>query len=184
MSLLSNVENTTDLSAPLCSASHQWFALRTRSNFEKIAACSLRYKGYEPYLPFYSERRRWSDRSVKIESPLFPGFLFCRFDIEQRLPILTTPGIVSVVGVGRQPIPVEEHEIASIEALVKSGLTLQRCPYMQEGQRVYIERGPLSGLQGTFVQTKGHECRIIVSVTMLQRSVSAEIDREWVTTVN
>src|SRR5712691_418957 len=94
-----------------------WYGLRTKSRFEKAAAASLAYKGYEPYLPCYRRRRRWSDRVTEIEAPLFPGYIFCRFDPSRRLPILTTPGIVGVVGCGRAPAPIPDDEIAAIETV-------------------------------------------------------------------
>jgi len=156
-----------------------WYGLRTKSRFEKAAAASLAYKGYEPYLPCYRRRRRWSDRVTEIEAPLFPGYIFCRFDPSRRLPILTTPGVVGVVGCGRAPAPIPDDEIAAIETVLKSGLVSGPCSYLPAGQRIRIEEGALAGLEGVVVKSRKPVWRLIVSVTLLQRSVGVEIDREW-----
>src|SRR6476620_10356495 len=122
-----------------------WYGLRTKSRFEKVAAASLEYKGYKSYLPCYRSRRRWSDRVTEIESPLFPGYVFCRFDRSNRLPILTVPGVVSVIGVGKEPMPIPDHEIEAIETVLRSGLHSQPWPYLPDGQRIRIEKGALTG---------------------------------------
>src|SRR5438309_1885473 len=85
-----------------------WFAIHIRGRYEKSTAAILHDKGYEWFLPLYKCRRRWSDRSKELELPLFPGYLFCRFDLNDRLPILTTPGVLQIVGIGKTPIPVDE----------------------------------------------------------------------------
>jgi transcription antitermination factor NusG len=170
-------------SAPVA-ATHPWYGLRIRSKFEKVAAASLAYKGYEQYLPCYRHRQSWSDRTADIESPLFPGYVFCRFDVQKRLPILTTPGVVAVIGIGKQPLAIPDAEINAIETILKSGLRAWPWPYLREGQRVYIHKGPLRGVEGVFIKKKRDEWRIGVSVRLLQRSMCVEIDREWVQATN
>ncbi len=127
-------------------AERSWFALRVRSRHERIVASALCDKGNEVFLPLYRCERRWSDRIKELELPLFPGYLFCRFDILNRLPILVTPGILHIVGIGR------------------------------------IEGGPLAGVEGILV-VKKTPLRLVVSVTLLQRSVAVEIDHGWVTQI-
>jgi transcription antitermination factor NusG len=158
---------------------HSWYAIRVRSKFERIVATALSGKGYEEYLPLYHARRTWSDRSKNLELPLFPGYLFCRFDVQARLPILITPGVVSIVGIGRVPIAISDHEVESIQTMVQSGLLLQPWPQLTVGSRVVIEQGPLKGLEGVTLDIK-KKFHLFVSVPLLQRSVSVEIDREWV----
>ncbi len=121
-------------------ATHSWYGLRTKSRFEKAAAASLAYKGYQYYLPTYRSRRRWSDRMTEVQAPLFPGYVFCRFDVSQRLPILVIPGIVSVVGIGREPASIPDEEIAAIETVLRSGLNAEPWPYLPEGQRVRVDK--------------------------------------------
>ena len=114
-----------------------------------------------------------------ITLPLFPSYVFCRFDIHARLPILVTPGVNFIVGVGKAPIPVEPEEMAGIHQVMQSGLAAQPWPYLKAGEMVEVQTGPLEGLKGMIVRTKGCD-RLIVMVTLLMRSVSVEIDRRWV----
>ena len=155
-----------------------WYALQIRSKLGSLASATLCGKGYEAYLPLYRCGRRWSDRVKQLDLPLFPGYLFCRFDVLDRLPILTTPGVISVVGAGKTPIPVDEEEIEAVRAILRSGLAARPWPFLQVGSKVYIERGPLTGLEGIIANTD-KVYRLIVSVNLLQRSVAVEIDREW-----
>jgi len=157
----------------------RWYAIRVQSKFENLASATLRGKGYEEFLPLYSCRRRWSDRVKILDLPLFPGYLFCRFDVQDRLlPILTTPGVVSILGVGKTPVPVEDGEIEAIKTVLRSGLGAQPWPFLGVGSRVYVEGGPLAGVEGVITNTD-KIYRLVVSVSLLQRSVAVEIDRGW-----
>jgi transcription antitermination factor NusG len=158
---------------------HSWYAVRVRSKFERVVSTALSGKGYDEYLPLYRSRRKWSDRSKDLDLPLFPGYLFCRLDVQIRLPILTTPGVISIVGIGKVPVAIPDREIDAVQALVRSGLHLQPWPQLVVGSRVVIEQGPLKGLEGVAMDVK-KKYRLFVSVPLLQRSVSVEIDREWV----
>lgn len=156
-----------------------WYAIRVQSKFESVASTTLRGKGYEEFLPLYRARRRWSDRTKEIELPLFPGYLFCRFDVRDRLlPIFTTPGVMSIVGAGKTPIPIEEDEIEAVRAVLRLGLAAQPWPYLAVGSRVYIDRGPLAGVEGIVTSTD-RVYRLVLSVSLLERSIAVEIDREW-----
>src|SRR5579863_4298574 len=141
---------------------YSWFALQTKSRYEQFAAAHLRGKGYEPFLPIYSCRRRWSDRIKKVELPLFPGYLFCRFDLQNRLPILVTPGVIQVIGNGKNPIPIDDAEIAAIQAVVQSELPREPWPFLQVGQRVSVGWGPLRGSEGILLSVKGNH-RLVLS---------------------
>lgn len=152
-----------------------WFALHVRTRHEAVVAAHLQGMGYEDFLPLYKTRTRWSDRTVETETPLFPGYLFCRFDPQNRLPVLKTPGVIQIVGYSRQPIPVEETEIEAIQGLVTSGIPSQPWPYLEVGEKVRIESGPLRGCEGILVEFKGTH-RLILSVALLQRSVAVEIE--------
>jgi transcription antitermination factor NusG len=158
---------------------YPWYALRVRSQYEHTVATHLQGRGYESLLPLYKCRRRWSDRFKEIELPLFPGYVFCRFNPLNRLPILSVPGVVHVVGVGRTPLPIDESEIAAIQAAIKSGLPSQPWPFLQVGHRVKIEYGPLCGVEGILLGFRGHQ-RLVLSVTLLQRSVAVQVDGSWV----
>ncbi len=159
-----------------------WYALQVRPRYEKVIASTLLGKGYEGFLPLYVHRSRWSDRIKEVHLPLFPGYLFCRFDINRRLPILVTPGVIHVVGIGQTPYPVAEDEISALKAIVLSGLQAEPRSYLNIGERVRIEIGPLAGVEGILTSLKGSS-RLIVSVSLLQRSVSVEISESWVVPV-
>lgn len=159
-----------------------WFALQVRARYEQGVADHLDGKGYELFLPLYKCRKRWSDRVKEVEAPLFPGYLFCRLNPQDRLPILKTPGVIQVVGSNRTPTAVDEHEIQAIQAMVASGIPNQPWPFLATGDRVRIESGPLSGLEGILVEFKGNH-RLVLSVTLLQRSVAVEIDSAFVTSL-
>jgi transcription antitermination factor NusG len=160
--------------------SFPWFAIQVRTRHEFGVADYLGGKGFEQFLPAYTCRRRWSDRIKEVRSPLFPGYLFCRFDPQDRLPILKTPGVLQIVGNGRSPIPVDEAEVFALQTLVGSGLPNQPWPFLQAGDTVRIQAGPLRGVEGLLVAFKGNY-RLVLSVSLLQRSVAVEIDSAFVT---
>ena len=157
----------------------KWYALQVRPRFEKIVAVHLEHKGFEDYLPLYRSRRKWSDRVKEIDLPLFPGYIFCKFDVLRRLPILMVPGVMSIVGLGRSPLAVSDDEIVAVQNVVRSGLTYEPSGFITAGQLARVERGPLRGLVGIVVETKKN-CRLVISVNLLQRSVSVEIDADSV----
>lgn len=166
---------TVDYLSSPCS----WFALRVRSNFEKTTGVHLQERGYQQFAPSYKSERRWSDRKKEIDQYLFPGYIFCRFDPGDRRAILTAPGVVDLVGFGRTPEPIPDDEIDRVRRMVESGLLVTPYPFLNVGQSVVIERGPLIGLEGILVEMKGKH-RLVVSINLLQRSVSAEVDRQSV----
>lgn len=157
----------------------RWYAIRVKNRRENVVAEHLRARGFETFLPLYRVRRRWSDRFKDIELPLFPSYVFCQFDPLNRLPVVSVPGIVHVVGTGRTPIAIDNTEIAAIQAVVDSELPRQPWPFLEIGQPVRIERGPLLGLEGILLDFRGHQ-RLVLSVTLLQRSVAVQIEGSWV----
>jgi transcription antitermination factor NusG len=116
---------------------------------------------------------------VVTDTPLFQGYVFCRFDPLNRLPILTTTGVISIVGCGNEPASIDEQEIEAITAILRSGLVTEPCPFLREGQKVRVRRGALAGVEGILTKKKS-DFRLVISVTMLQRSIAVEIDREWI----
>jgi len=154
----------------------KWFALQVRTRWECSTESLLVGKGLETFLPKYTNRVRRNGRLKDIQSPLFPGYVFCRFDPQDRLPILVTPGVISVVSRGRLPIPLEDSELAAVRTIVQSNLPVQPWPYLEIGERVQIQGEALSGLEGILISFRGKH-RIVVSVSLLRRSVSLEVDR-------
>jgi transcription antitermination factor NusG len=155
-----------------------WFALQVKSRHEKAVSLSLRSKGYVEFLPLY--HRRCAGCSRDVELPLFPNYVFCRFDPHQRLPILVTPGVFSIVGTKKGPLPIDDLELSTIQAAVESGLHTEPFPFINVGDYVCIEVGPLRGKRG-IVQRAKNQDRLIVSIVLLQRSISIEMDSSWVT---
>lgn len=156
-----------------------WFAVSVRSNYEKIVAASLRAKGYAEFLPLYRSRSRRRKSAQRSELPLFPGYVFSAFDVNNRLPILTIPGVVRIVGIGHNPTPMSREELLAIHRFVASGGAVEPWPFLKTGDFVLVEQGSLSGLEGVLIQIK-NTYRLVVSLGLLQRSVAVEIDRDFV----
>src|SRR5260370_26888231 len=151
-----------------------WFVVRVKSNLEKSVATSFLNKGLDVFLPAYKSRRRWSDRYKTVDCPLFPGYVFCRVDLNHRLSVMTTPGFLYIVSAGQTPTAVDEVEIARLQAVVRSGLPSQPCR-ARLGQTGLLNSGPLTGLEGILFRV-GQEHRAYVGVTLLRRGGLAEGD--------
>src|SRR5436190_7908574 len=160
-----------------------WFAVQVKSTHEKRVTSLLQYQTYEFFLPHYTSRSRWSDRIKRVELPLFPGYVFTRFTAVDRIPILKTPSVISIVGIGAIPTHIDESEIAAIQRAVASGFGLSPHPFLQVGQRVRINGGSLCGLEGLIADVRKRD-HLILSVTLLQRSVAVEIDSAWATPIH
>ena len=157
----------------------QWYAIKVRSQHEDVVARHLRVRGLESFLPLYRQQHRWSDRFKEIDLPLFPGYVFCQFDPKNRLPVLTVPGVVHIVGAGKNPVPIDETEMDAVRAAVKSGVPRQPWPFLEIGQRVRIEYGPLCGIEGILLGFRGNR-RLVLSISLLQRSVAVQINEDWI----
>ena len=129
-------------------------------------------------MPVYKSSRRWSDRVKALELPLFPGYVFCRLNPQHRLPILTIPGALYFAGNGKVPVPIDDAEIAAIQTAVHSGLPTEPYAFLEVGQRVRLEVGPLTGMEGILVEASDRQ-RLVVSVTLLKRSVAVTVERHW-----
>ncbi len=152
-----------------------WYVLHVRPRAELAVARQLAEKGYEQFVPLYRSRRRWADRVKDLDLPLFPSYVFCRVTSQSAGRIVTTPGVVRIVGAGNVPVPVDEDEVRALQRVSTRREGLEPWPYVHVGQRVELRAGPLRGLQGVLVQASGGD-RLIVSVSLLQRSVSVRID--------
>ncbi len=158
----------------------RWYALHIRQRYEKVASSVLRSKGYREFLPLYRTRRQWSDRIAEVELPLFPGYLFCQMNLsDRRIPVVTTPGVLEIVGAAGAPIPVDDREIAAVRRIVDSGFAAEPWPFLPAGSPLRIQHGSLAGVEGILVEARKRH-RLVVSITLLQRSVAVEIDSAWV----
>ena len=166
-----------EMNVPLRMETLQWFALVVKHQHERGVEQALRCSGIETCLPLYGERRRWSDRVKQQEAPLFPGYVFGRFDYRQRVVVLRAPGVARVVGFGGQPAPLEDSEIDDIRRALSSRLPLRPWPYLKPGDRVRLERGPLRGMEGRLLREKSG-LRFIIGVELLQRSLAVEVESD------
>ena len=156
----------------------EWLAIRVKSNFEKCVSVSIRGKSIEEFLPTYVRGRNERTQS-EIRGPLFPGYLFCRPDYQERLKVLKIPGVLGFVGSGKQAIPVLEEEICAIQKMLESCLPVWPCPFLRVGERIRLKEGPLCGLEGCVLSIKD-SWQIVVSLTLLQRSVAVPVDPSWI----
>ena len=152
-----------------------WFAIHTRSRHEKAVHGELCRHGVEAFLPTVARWSRWKDRRKRIEWPLFPGYCFARFDTASLLSILKCSGVVAVVSNEGQPAPISAGEIEGIRRLVSSHLEYDSCPLIKEGTLVEVIAGPLRDVVGRLVR-KGTHARLVLSVDLIGRAVSVEVD--------
>ena len=157
----------------------RWYAVQTKPKHEKTVSLMLHGKCYDHFLPLYQSWHRSAGRMRSVLLPLFPGYVFSRFDALRRLPILMTPGIFSIVSAGHGPEPIPDNEIADIRATCSSGLQVKPWPYLEKGDRVRVEFGPLQGVEGIFVFEKS-SARLVISIDILKRSVAVEVNRDWI----
>ena len=148
-----------------------------RPKHEKTVATNLLKLGFDEYVPLQRVRRLWSDRVKVLDAPLFPGYVFCRFAYADRLRVLNSPGVESIVGFGKTEVPVDDSEIDAVRTLVATGKQLAHLPFLRIGQDVLIERGPLAGIRGVVLRDES-AWRVVVSVEALDRSIAVEVDRE------
>lgn len=157
-----------------------WFAVRVRVKHEKTVAGSLSAKNYEVFLPVHTSRLIRSGRAEDVQTPLFSGYVFCQIDFSDRSrPIVTTPGVLGIVGFGGVPAPVSDHEIESLRTVITSGLDVEPWPRLVPGTIVRLCRGPLASVRGTLIDVRKGQ-HLVVSITLLQRSVMVKIDPSWV----
>jgi transcription antitermination factor NusG len=152
----------------------RWYAIYTLPRHEKIVHEQLALRSVECYLPLFQKPSRWKDRTVQLQLPLFPGYLFVRMPLSERVRVLEAPGVVRLVGFNGLPAALPSDEI---EALQRS-LAIRKAepfPYLAAGKRVRIHSGPLEGLEGVVLRRKG-QFRIIISVDSIQRSIALEME--------
>ena len=154
-----------------------WYALKVRTRSEPTAVTALRNRGFHPFAPTIAERRRYCDRMSVVQVPVFPGYVFCRLDWRRKVPVLSTPMVEYIVTFAGAPAIVPEEEIEAVRRVVEADGRPR--PYLSVGQRIRIEYGALAGIEG-MLEKIGKEHRLVVSVHLLQRSVSIEIDEDQI----
>jgi transcription antitermination factor NusG len=158
--------------------SGEWYAVRVRPSFEHVALEALTTKGHEAFLPTFHQQRSCAEGTKSCVLPLFLGYLFCRMQAEHWLAVLQSPGVRDVVSFGRTPVPIPEEEIEAIRCLMQSNVNLEPRPYAPTGKAVRVREGPLAGIAGFLDESCGIR-KLLVSITLLQKSVAAELDISW-----
>jgi transcription antitermination factor NusG len=156
-----------------------WYVLRVKPRHEKRVAEHLQDREYETLLPLTRSTRVWGRRPSTASLPVFDGYVFCQFDAHRRLPVLTTPGVLYVLGTSDGPSPIQQSELRSLRILVQSALPLTAWQNTTPGTVVSIIAGPLMGASGVVLATANDQ-KLIVSISLLQRSVAVELDSDWV----
>jgi transcription antitermination factor NusG len=161
------------------SGESSWYAIHVSAKKEKQVAEMLCQKAYECFLPVYTKRSMWSDRINITTSPLFSGYVFSRFDVRYRLPILMTPNVHGIVGAGKVPTAIPENDIEAIRTALRNGMPVEPYDSLSNGDTVVVTKGPLEGVQGMFIRYQG-SFRLVLSLPLINRSVAVEMDRSCV----
>lgn len=166
------MDEDTSTTAGACS----WYAVCTRSRHEKQVSRQLAQRGVEHFLPTYKARSRWKDRTVELQLPLFPGYLFVRIALMQRLEVLTTAGACRFVSFQGKPAPLDALEIERLRAGLSGSVKIEPYPYLRVGQRVRVRRGPLRGAEGVLVRKRGGDLRFVLSMDLIMQSAAVEVE--------
>ncbi|HXZ33154.1 MAG TPA: UpxY family transcription antiterminator [Terriglobales bacterium] len=165
------------ITAEISNPTRSWFAVYTASNHEKRVTQHLRMREIEIFLPLYSVTKRWKNRiTVKVERPLFSGYVFARIDPTEIIRVLEVPMVYSIVGNRREPVPLPDAEIERLRAGLQ-GRQAHPFPYVKVGNRVRIRSGPLAGLEGIVVRTYG-TLSVVLSVDMIQKSIAVHVEAD------
>ena len=153
----------------------RWYAACTRANHEKRVAEQLEGRAVEYFLPLYKSVRRWKDRRVQLEMPLFSGYVFVRVPLGDRMQVLQIRGLAKLVGFGGSPVALPDEEIDALRVSLARGVRAEPHPYLTVGRRVRILAGSLAGQEGFLLRWKGSS-RVVLSVELIQRSIAVEVD--------
>jgi transcription antitermination factor NusG len=153
----------------------KWYAAYTRSRHEKVASVHCAQRSIQTWLPTYEALRRWKDRRVLVRFPLFPGYVFVRIPLQDRIKVLEVPGIVRLVGFGGLPTPLTDREVLAVQsAMTCASRRIEPCAFLRRGTRVRIVKGPFQGLFGVVLRTKG-SLRVLVQLELINRAFSLEV---------
>jgi transcription antitermination factor NusG len=169
------IHNATLPSASISDAGICWYAVYTAPRHEKRVAQNLSLRRVTYFLPTYRSMRRWKDRRKELELVLFPGYLFVQIARESRLQVLQVPSVVSLISVNGQPAPIPDQEIEGLRRVLSGPVHVEPWAYLTIGQRVRVHSGPMAGLEGILMRRK-ERLRIVLSIELIMRSLSVEVD--------
>jgi len=153
----------------------RWYAAYTSANHEKRVSAQLGIRSVEHFVPLYESMRRWKDRKVRLQLPLFPGYVFVRLTRSERLRVLQVPGVARLVGFNGLPCALPDSDIEALKAGLASGIRAEPYPFLTVGRRVRVKAGPLEGLQG-FVVRRKNRLRLIISLDLIHRAAAVEVE--------
>jgi transcription antitermination factor NusG len=153
----------------------RWYAVTTQPRHEKVVAQQLAAKSIETFLPLLTLPRQWKDRKALIERPIFPSYVFTRIDLKDRHHVFSVPSVLRMLSFNGTPSAIDEAEIAAVRLSLSSDQRPEPHPYLKSGELVRVKSGSLQGLEGIVTRNKG-QCRIVVSISLLQQSIATEID--------
>ena len=175
---LATTDQRNDFDASTLPASwleQHWYAVYTCANHEKRVAAETQARNVEHFLPLYSSVRRWKDRRVSLDLPLFPGYVFVRLALRDRLRVLQIPSVVRLVGFSGQPAALPDEEMEILRVGLSQRLLAEPHPFLTVGRRVRITNGPFAGLEGVLKRKKSN-LRVVISLELIQRSVAVDVD--------
>ena len=172
---IANVDSPAAISWGQALSEPDWYALHTCANHEKVIAQQLELRSLECFLPLYEKMSRWKDRHVKVQLPLFPGYVFVRMALGEKLRALQVPGVVRLVGFGGQAAPIDGEEMKALRRSLEDGRRAEPWPHLTVGRRVRITSGPLQGLEGVLAKKKTI-CRFVLTLHLIQRSMAVEVN--------
>ncbi len=168
-----SLAHSSEMPANFCEP--QWYAAYTRAKHEKSVAEQFTRRSVEHFLPLYESVRRWKDRRVRLELPLFHGYVFVRLALRDRLQVLQVPGVAHLVGFSGRPAALPQAEMDALRTSLASGIRVEPHPYLTAGRRVRIKAGPLAGMEGILLRRKSG-LRIVLSIDMIRRAVAVEME--------
>jgi transcription antitermination factor NusG len=177
-----NPENDLGMQ-PTAYREQRWYAAYTSANHEKRVALQLTQRSVEHFLPLYDSVRRWKDRKAHLQMPLFPGYVFVRVALRDRLQVLQVPGVAKLVGFNGMPAALPESEMEALRTGLAGGVRAEPHPYLTVGRKVRVRTGSLAGLEGMLVRRK-NSTRFVISLDLIMRSVALEVDAHDLEPVN
>lgn len=161
----------------------RWYAVYTYPRHEKSVLEHFELKSLEAFLPTFVTESRWKDRRVRLQTPVFPGYVFTRIHASHRNKVLSSPGVIRILCFNGMPAPIDDAEIESVKRCLEQGTVLGPCPLLEVGERVRVKSGVLEGLEGHISRCK-NDRRLIVPITLIHQSVAIEIDVQLLELVN
>jgi transcription antitermination factor NusG len=174
-STVSNVVTRKGVVLPSEGLEPRWYAAYTSANHEKRVAEQLTVRSVEHFLPLYRSVRRWKDRRVELDMPLFPGYVFVRMAIRDRLQVLKIPGVATIVGFNGQPSALPDAEVEGLKKGLACGVRAEPYLFLTVGRRVRVKAGPLEGLEGIVIRRK-NRLRLVISLDLIHRAAAVEVE--------